>query len=88
MLDTIRFLETLGSNPMSSSDYATAVTGLNVDATQRDALLNRDQAALNDLLGGRSTMFFGILAPDEAPLEDEPAEDRPDETPADAGRAD
>jgi hypothetical protein len=88
MLDTIRFLETLGSNPMSDSDYANAVTGLNVDATQRDALLNRDQTALNDLLGGRSSMFFGILAPHESPLDDEPAEDRPDELPADGGSAD
>ena len=81
MLDTIRFLEEMGANPISESDYAVAVANLQVEESQRSALLERNHGALNDLLGGRAEMFFGVLAPDEGPL-DEPFEDRPDDTPA------
>jgi hypothetical protein len=83
-LDTIKFLEALGSHPMSNEEFAAAVTDLDVDATQRNALLDRDPAALADLLGGRSDMFFGILAPQEEPLDDEPAEERPEDSPEEA----
>lgn len=81
MLDTIRFLEAMGANPIPESDYAVAVAGLEIEELQRAALLGRNHGALNDLLGGRAKMFFGVLAPDEGPL-DEPFEDRPDDTPA------
>jgi hypothetical protein len=81
MLDTIRFLEAMGVNPIAESEYAVAVAGLDVEESQRAALLERNHGALNDLLGGRTEMFFGVLAPDEGPLE-EPFEDRPDDTPA------
>lgn len=81
MLDVIRFLENVGRDAPAPADYAAAVEALDVTAPQRQALLARDHAALNDLLGGRASMFFGILAPEEAPMEDEPAEDQPDEVP-------
>jgi len=81
MLDVIRFLETMGREPLAPSDYAAAVAALEVAEPQRQALLERDHGALNDLLGGRAKMFFGILAPEEAPMEDEPVEDQPDEVP-------
>ena len=85
MLDTIRFLEAMGASPMSEIDYAVAIDRLDVEESQREALLGRDRDALVRLLGGRTEMFFGILAPDEGPLEDEPFEDRPDEAPVDPG---
>ena len=81
MLDVIRFLENVGREPMAAADYAAAVEALDVAEPQRVALRARDHAALNDLLGGRASMFFGILAPEEAPMEDVPAEDTPDEVP-------
>jgi hypothetical protein len=58
--------------------YESAVATLDVDQRQRDALLKQDPTALVALLQARSTMFFGVFAPEEAP-EDEPFEDQPDE---------
>ncbi|WP_159015673.1 hypothetical protein [Cognatiluteimonas profundi] len=81
MSAAIRFLETVGSNALSAANYEGAVAGLEVDELHRKALLQRNPAALNDILGGRPTMFFGVLAPEEQPLEDEPFEDIPDELP-------
>ena len=83
MLNIIQFLEAMGSQQLSASEYAATVASLELDPPQRQALLDRDHAALNDLLGGRAKMFFGILAPDEEPArreDEEPAEDQPDET--------
>ncbi len=78
MLNTIRFLETIGANVISPVDYAATVAALDVDQSEKVALLQNDHAALNDLLGGRSKMFFGVFAPEEAPFrEDTPAEDEP-----------
>lgn len=82
----IRFLETMGSNALIAANYDGAVAGLEVDELHRKALLQRNPVALNDLLGGRSTMFFGVLAPDEQPVEDEPFEDQPDDMPAESVR--
>ena len=81
MSNVIQFLEAMGSQQVSASEYAATIAALDLETPQREALLNRDHAALNDLLGGRAKMFFGILAPDEEPArEDEaPVEDQPDE---------
>ncbi len=81
MRSTIQFLEAIGSNPMHESEYCDAVRTLDVQGAELVALLNRDHAALAQVLGGRSSMFFGIMAPNEEPLDDEesPAEDVPDE---------
>jgi hypothetical protein len=79
MLDAIRFLEHVGRESLTVDAYESAVATLEVDQGQRDALLKQDQAALVALLQARSTMFFGVFAPEEAPDEDEPFEDQPDE---------
>ena len=57
---------------MSAAEYAVTVAALEVDAPQRQALLDRDQTALNGLLGGRGQVFFGVFAAEED--EEEPAE--------------
>ncbi len=78
MLNTIRFLESVGANVMSPAEYAAAITVLDVDQSEKVALLQRDHAGLNGLLEGRQTMFFAVMAPEEAPFrEDPPAEDEP-----------
>jgi len=69
--NVIRFLESMGRQPMPSQGYAASVAALDVQAAQQRALLDRDQVALNAMLGGRSQVFFGVLAPveDEEDLE-------------------
>lgn len=61
MTDVIRFLESMGSNPalanMPAAEYAAAVTALDADQAQKQALLDRDHAELNRLLGGRDKMY-------------------------------
>ena len=65
MSNVIRFLESMGSKQVSPAEYAAIVADLEVGAPQRKALLDRDHAALNDLLGGRKKLLFAILAADE-----------------------
>lgn len=88
--NVIQFLETLGNNPamtrLSAADYAAAVAALDIDDAQRQALLNRDNAVLNDLLGGREKMLCVVWPADEPvrkeddqPGEEQPAEDTPPE---------
>ena len=89
MSNVIRFLETLGNNPaqsrLSAAEYAAAVAVLDVDDAERQALLNRDQVALNDLLGGREKMLCLVWPSDEPGKEDDqpgdeqPVEDTPPE---------
>lgn len=67
MSNVIQFLEALGSNPamtkLSAAQYAATVATVDADDMQRQALLNRDHAALNDLLGGRAEMRCVIFPP-------------------------
>ena len=65
MSNIIRFLETMGSKPISPADYAATVAALEVGAPQRKALLDRDQDALNELLEGRRQLRCAIFAADE-----------------------
>jgi hypothetical protein len=89
MLNTIRFLESIGANVMSPAEYAASIMALDVDQSEKVALLQRDHATLNDLLGGRKTMFFAVCAPEEAPFrEDPPAQDEPLDVPPDTDRPD
>lgn len=85
MSDVIGFLESLGASPARSPDaYAGAVAGLAVAPEVRDALLRRDPAALNALLGGRAAMWCAVLSPEESPdsfPDDSP--ESPDDTPLD-----
>ncbi len=78
MLNTIRFLESVGANVMSPAEYSASISALDVDQPEKVALLQRDHVALNALLEGRQKMFFSVMAPEEAPFrEDSPAEDEP-----------
>ena len=73
MSNVIQFLESLGRNPASAlphADYAAAVAALEIDDAQRQALLDRDHAALNGLLGGRAKVYCLV-----APAENEPQQD-------------
>ena len=90
MSNMVQFLETLGSNPaltkLSAAEFESIVATLDVDDAQRQALLARDDAALNDMLGGRERMLCVIWPADEPareddqPGENEPAEETPPET--------
>jgi hypothetical protein len=63
--NVIQFLEAVGSRPLSPADYTAAVAAIDVGDRQRQALLDRDHAALNECLGGAKKMVFAILAADE-----------------------
>lgn len=77
MSNVIRFLETLGREPAASPEaYARAVQALDVDPAIRDALLRRDRAALDALLGARHNVMIVLV-----PAEDD--EDDTDEAPGD-----
>ena len=65
MTSAIGFLEQVGRSGLSPAQYAAGVSLLDIDAGQRQALLDRDAATLNELLGGRRRLLFAILAPDE-----------------------
>lgn len=63
MTNLIRALEKMGSNPSpSAADYAATVSALDLDASQKRAMLQHDPAALNELLAGRTQVFCAIFA--------------------------
>ena len=65
MSNVIRFLESVGSTPLSAAEYSASVALLDVNSMQRQALMNGDHEGLSDLLGGRSSMRCMIMVPDE-----------------------
>jgi hypothetical protein len=65
MTSAIGFLEQAGRSGLTPAQYAAGVSLLEIDEKQRQALLDRDAAALNELLGGRRRLLFAILAPDD-----------------------
>jgi hypothetical protein len=77
MSNVIRFLETLGREPAATPEaYARAVQALDVDPQVRDALLRRDRAALDRLLGARHNILIALVpAEDDEPAEQEPNDD-------------
>ncbi|MEP6633244.1 MAG: hypothetical protein ABJA62_03465 [Luteimonas sp.] len=84
MSNVIRFLESLGGNPsltrLSPAQYAAAVASLNLDDAQQQALLDRDAAALNDLLGGRAKMYCTQYpAREDRPAKRQENEEAPDD---------
>ena len=65
MSNVIQFLETMGKKPaLSAGEYAATIATLGVNDVQRQALLDRDHTALNNLLGGRAKMRFYVNTPD------------------------
>lgn len=65
MSNVIRALETLGRTPMPASHYAAVIGSFALDQEERKAMLDRDHAALNELMGGAKKMVFAIMAADE-----------------------
>lgn len=67
MSNVIQFLESMGSNAapnrFSTTQYAATLASLDIDDSQRQALLNRDHVALNNLLEGRSEMCCMVNIP-------------------------
>lgn len=88
MSNVIQFLESMGSKTLSAAEYAATVAGLEVGDAERKALHGRDYGALNDLLGGRMKVFFGVFAPNEEPIPDDeqPMEDQPDNEPSESAK--
>lgn len=92
MSKIIQFLESMGRDAlirrMSAAEYSAAVAALDVEPAQREALLQRDHVALNDLLGGRATQMMMTLFPVEEPKrqddeksnDDGEGEDKPSES--------
>lgn len=72
MSNVIQFMEAAGRNPaLSAAEYAARVEALDVDASQRKALHERDPHAINALLEGRAMLYCLITTPDS----DEPKRD-------------
>ncbi len=66
MSEVIRFLDAAGGNPhLSAANFAAAVAMLQIDAGQKQALLDGDHLALSALLDGRAKMYCYINAPDD-----------------------
>lgn len=66
MSNVIQFLESEGINPSSSfASYAASVAILDAGASQKRALLDRDDNTLNELLHSRRQLFCAIFAADE-----------------------
>ena len=92
MSNVIAFLEKMGSQAglagQSQEDYIAAVDALGLDDAPRQALVDRDPAALNGLMGGRLQMMSILFPADgdeqkdgeeqegdgEEPTQDEPKE--------------
>jgi hypothetical protein len=68
-LNAIRYLEVLGRNPVLAAlppaAYDAAVSALDIDARQQQALIDRDGFRLNALLGGRREMKCLIFSRDD-----------------------
>jgi|SRR5687768_7875056 hypothetical protein len=84
MSNVVQFLEALSRDPknLTAEDFAEAVAAANFDPTTREALLKRDPAVLNRLLGGRATVLAFVF-----PAENEPDGDQKEgDTPPDDGQ--
>jgi hypothetical protein len=61
----IRALEALGRRPMQAGHYAATIDSFVLGREERKAMLDRDHATLNELMGGTKKMVFAIMAADE-----------------------
>lgn len=79
MTNVISFLQAIGADakPMAESDYADAVATLDIDPEMRAALIARDQATINRLLGGRGNVFSLLVPAEDDDKKDE--DDKDDE---------
>jgi len=78
MSNAIQFLEMLGRHPAlihaPAAAYENAVAALEIDDRQRSALMDRNHAALGELIRGRTKMMCIICTPDENEQEAVPDE--------------
>lgn len=69
MSNAIQFLEAMGTDAsrgrLSAAEYADAVAQLDADESQRRALMERDHAELNALLGGRGKVMCMVSTPND-----------------------
>jgi hypothetical protein len=63
--NVIRALEVLGRAPVRAGQYAATIGGFALGHEERKAMLDRDHATLNELMGGTKKMVFAIMAADE-----------------------
>lgn len=81
MSNVIAFLESMGkdasAHSSSADEFVAAVNALGLDDAPRQALLDRDDVALGDLLGGRMKMMC-LLFPADGEGE-EKKDDQPDD---------
>jgi hypothetical protein len=75
--NVIDFLEALGRDAAPTPEaYARAVQGLEVDPEIREALLRRDRAALDRLLGARHNVMIALVpAEDDDDKKDDEKDD-------------
>ena len=86
MSQVLQFLESLGRDgavaARAGQGYLAAVSSLDIDEMQRQALLDLDATALADLLGARPVMLCSIFPAEDPQREDEQSPDQePDDTP-------
>jgi hypothetical protein len=76
MSNVIQFLEALGREPIADAEaYARAVRALDIDEAVRDALLRKDRAALDRLLGARHNVMIALVPAEDDEPADEPKDD-------------
>lgn len=83
MSNVVGFLEALSldARGLSEGAFTQAVEAANFDATTRQALLQRDPAALNMVLGGRTSVAALIFPAENEPNTDTPDTEVPDSEP-------
>ena len=84
MSNVVQFLEALARNPksLSADELAVAIANAELEPAARQAIMERDAQALNQVLGGRATMLcFVAPAENDEPKDDEQQEDE-EEAPA------
>ena len=83
MSNVVEFLEALSTQArgLSEGEYAQAVEASGLDVATRQALLARDPAALNAVLGGRATVLAFVFPAEDEPDTDSPDTDEPDREP-------
>jgi hypothetical protein len=83
MSNVVGFLEALSldARALSEADYRQAVEQTGFDAVTRQALLTRDPATLNAVLGARATVMAFVFPAEDEPDTEQPDTDDPDREP-------
>lgn len=63
MSQVIQFLEQLGRDAAQTTDYAARVAALDIEPAARAALIGRDAAELNRVVGGRKQSYCLVAVP-------------------------